>query len=51
MQKQVYVQQKSGAKAIAIDNRVLLTKIRLLQLLTLILSAAFALGLHLIFAH
>jgi hypothetical protein len=50
MQKQVYVQQKSGAKAIAIDNRVLLTKIRLLQLLTLILSAAFALGLHLIFA-
>jgi hypothetical protein len=50
MQKPVYVQQKSGAKAIAIDNRVLLTKIRLLQLLTLILSAAFALGLHLIFA-
>jgi len=50
MQKQAYLQQKSGAKAIAIDNRVLLTKIRLLQILTLILSAAFALGLHLIFA-
>jgi hypothetical protein len=50
MQKQDYVQQKSGAKAIALDNRLLLTKIRLLQLLALILSAAFALGLHLIFA-
>ncbi len=50
MQKQDYVQQNSGAKAIALDNRLLLTKIRLLQLLTLILSAAFALGLHLIFA-
>jgi hypothetical protein len=50
MQKQDYVRQKSGAKAIALDNRLLLTKIRLLQLLTLILSAAFALGLHLIFA-
>jgi len=51
MQKQNYVQQKSGAKAIAIDDRLVLTKIRLLQLLALILSAAFALGLHLIFAH
>ena len=51
MPRQNYVQQKSGAKAIAIDNRLLLTKIRLLQLLALILSAAFALGLHLIFAH
>ncbi len=50
MQKQDYVQQNSGAKAIALDNRLFLTKIRLLQLLTLILSAAFALGLHLIFA-
>ncbi len=50
MQKQDYVQRKSGAKAIALDNRLLVTKIRLMQLLALILSAAFALGLHLIFA-
>ena len=50
MQEQDYVQQKSGAKALKIDNRLLLTRIRLLQLLALILSAAFALGLHLIFA-
>jgi hypothetical protein len=51
MQKQTYVQQKSGAKAIALDNRLFLTKIRLLQLLALVFSATFALGLHLIFAH
>ncbi len=50
MQKQNDVQQKSGAKAISIDNRLFLTKIRLLQLLALVLSASFALGLHLIFA-
>jgi hypothetical protein len=49
MQKQDYVRQKSGAKAIALDNRLLQTKIRLYQLLALILSAAFALGLHLVF--
>ncbi len=51
MQKETYVQQKSGAKVIALDNRLLLTKIRLLQLLALLLSAAFALGLHQIFGH
>jgi hypothetical protein len=51
MQKETYVQQKSGAKAIALDDRLLLTKIRLLQLLALLLSAAFALGLHQIFGH
>gem|GEM_PF-1137900 len=50
MQEQNYVQQKSGAKALALDDRIFLTKIRLLQLLALILSAAFALGLHQIFA-
>jgi len=49
MQKQDYVRQKSGAKALALDNRLLQTKIRLYQLLALILSAAFALGLHLVF--
>jgi hypothetical protein len=50
MQEQDYVKQKSGAMAITIDNRLLLTRIRILQFLALILSAAFALGLHLIFA-
>jgi hypothetical protein len=50
MQKQDYVRQQSGAKAIALDDRLLQTKIRLYQLLALILSAAFALGLHLVFA-
>jgi hypothetical protein len=44
------LEQKSGAKAIAIDNSFLLAKIRLLQLLALLLSAVFALGLHFIFA-
>ena len=50
MQEQDYKQQKSGVKAITIDNRLFLTRIRILQFLALILSAAFALGLHLIFA-
>ncbi|HWZ19871.1 MAG TPA: hypothetical protein VNW73_13810 [Ktedonobacteraceae bacterium] len=44
------MQQKSGAKALTIDSRLFLTRIRILQFLALILSAAFALGLHLIFA-
>ena len=51
MQQQNSMRLKSGSKAIALDNRVLLTKIRLFQLLAVLLSAAFALGLHLIFAH
>jgi hypothetical protein len=50
MQEQDYAQQKSGAKAISIDNRLFVTRIRILQFLALVLSAAFALGLHLIFA-
>ncbi len=49
MQNQQYVRQSNGA--IAIDNRQFLLKIRLLQLLAVILSAASAVGLHLIFAH
>ena len=51
MQKQTYVRPSAGAKAVAIDNRLLLMKYRLLQLLILLLGAATALGLHLIFAH
>ena len=48
---QKYVRQNSGAKAIAIDNRVMLARYRLLQLLAVILTAATALGIRLIFAH
>lgn len=44
------VKQKNVAQAKVIDNRLFLTRIRILQFLALILSAAFALGLHLIFA-
>ena len=50
MQEQENVKQKKGAKAIAVDNQLFLTRIRILQFLALMLSAAFALGLHLIFA-
>ncbi|HKF38323.1 MAG TPA: hypothetical protein VKB35_15610 [Ktedonobacteraceae bacterium] len=50
MQQPNFIRQKSGSKAIALDNRVLLTKIRLLQLLAVVFSAALALGLHVIFA-
>lgn len=50
MQKQNYVRQSSGAKAIALDNRLQLMKYRLLLLLSLILGATSALGLHYIFA-
>ena len=51
MQKQPYVRQSSGSKAIAIDNRVELMKYRLLQLAVLVVGAATAIGLHFIFAH
>ncbi|HVB74226.1 MAG TPA: hypothetical protein VNE38_11785 [Ktedonobacteraceae bacterium] len=51
MQNQQYVRQSSGAQAIAIDNRKELVKIRLLQLMAVILTAAFAGGLRLIFVH
>ncbi len=50
MQARDYVKQKSGALAIRIDNRLFLTRIRILQFLAVLLSATFALGLHLIFA-
>jgi len=51
MQKQHYVRQSSGAKAIAIDNRVELMKYRILQLTALIIGAASAIALRFIFAH
>ncbi|HLZ80022.1 MAG TPA: hypothetical protein VKP04_00175 [Ktedonobacteraceae bacterium] len=49
MQKSNYVRQSDGT--VAIDNRLLLLKYRLLLLLTLILGSATALGLHFIFTH
>ncbi len=51
MQEQNYVRQTSGAKAIAIDNRLLLLKYRLLQLVIVVLGAATAIALRFIFAH
>ena len=51
MQKQNPVRPSSGAKAIALDNRLQLMKYRLLLLLTLIVGGATAVGLHFIFAH
>ena len=51
MQKQNYVRQSNGTKAIAIDNRVALMRYRILQLTALIIGAASAIGLHFIFAH
>ncbi len=49
MQRQQQVRRSSGAKSVAIDPRTIIARYQLLQLLALILSAAFALGLHLIF--
>jgi hypothetical protein len=51
MQSQKYVQQSSGAQAIAIDLRAELVKMRSLQLIAVILTAALAGGLRLIFIH
>lgn len=49
MEKQQVNRPSGGNKAIALDARTILARYRLFQLLALILSAAFALGLHLIF--
>ena len=51
MQEQNYVRQTSGTKAIAIDNRLLLLKYRLLQLVIVVLGGATAIALRFIFAH
>lgn len=40
-----YVRQRSGTKAVAIDNRAQLTKIRLLLFASILLSAGLALTL------
>ena len=52
MQNQQPVQRRSsGAKAIAIDERATILRYRILQLVALLLSASFALGLRLVFWH
>lgn len=43
--------RSSGAKAISIDERAIIARYRVLQLAALLLSAGFALGLHLVFGH
>lgn len=50
MMKQPDPRTTSGAKAIAIDPREQLVKLRLIQLMALITGVMTALGLHLIFA-
>jgi hypothetical protein len=49
MQKEQIIRRSSGAKAIAIDKRAMVARYALLEFLALLLSAAFALGLHVIF--
>ncbi len=49
MQEQSKIRQSRGAKAIALDRRMIIARYRLFLLLSLILSATFALCLHLIF--
>lgn len=46
-----YVRQRSGSKAVAIDNRAQLAKIRLLLFLSILLSAGLALVLAILFGH
>ncbi|GAC1393703.1 MAG: hypothetical protein NVS4B11_07090 [Ktedonobacteraceae bacterium] len=41
--------RSSGAKAITIDERATIARYRVLQIVALILSAGFALGLRLVF--
>ena len=43
------IRRSSGAKAVALDTRAMLVRYRLLQVMALLLSVTFALGLHLIF--
>ncbi len=49
MQKQDYIQRSGGARAITIDERELLLRYRLLQLLAVLLTAATALAIYQIF--
>jgi hypothetical protein len=49
MQKQPYDQRSSHDKALAIDEREMLVRYRLLQLMALLLSLATAYGIYQIF--
>jgi hypothetical protein len=49
MQKEYDVRRSSGARTIAIDERELLLRHRLFQLLAMLLAAATALGIYQIF--
>jgi hypothetical protein len=51
MQKQQVTRPSSDSKAIALDNRKLLRKYRLYQLLILVGGAAITIALHFIFVH
>jgi hypothetical protein len=51
MQNQQVTRPSSGSKAIALDNRKILRKYRLYQLLVLIGGAATTIALRFIFAH
>lgn len=53
MRKHMDYRQTSGARAVALDakQQQQLVTLRLLQLSAVLLSAAFAWGLHLIFVH
>ena len=44
-----YVQQRSGSKAVAIDNRAQMRKIRFLLFLSILLSSGLAVTLALLF--
>lgn len=43
-----YVRQRSGSKAVAIDNRAQLRKIRLLLFLSILLSIGLAIALNIL---
>ncbi len=49
MQKEDQNRRSNGAKAIALDEKVMAARYRLYMFLSIVLSAAFALGLHIIF--
>ncbi|HTI15616.1 MAG TPA: hypothetical protein VL461_13795 [Dictyobacter sp.] len=49
MQERQQPRSASGAKAIALDQKVLVARYRLYLFVSILLTAAFALGLHIIF--
>jgi len=46
-----YVRQRSGSRAVAIDNRAQIAKTRLLLFLSILFSAGLAVVLAIIFGH